>query len=102
MKPPTGSAPGPEGDGQPERLGFLRTSIDGGDPDASIDKLMSVSRFFRLEAERARESLAAVVAATLRWRELAHAHGLTRETLREMEPAFEHEQLEKSRSLTGI
>lgn len=86
----------------PKRLGYLRTSIDGGDPDASIDKLLRVSPYFRISQDDATDALAPVLAATLRWREVAASHGLTREAIREMEPAFEHDQQEKARALTGI
>lgn len=86
----------------PKRLGYLRTSIDGGDPDASIEKLLRVSPYFRIKTDEARDSLAAVLAATLRWRELACSKGLSRDAIREMEPAFEHDQQAKARLLTGV
>lgn len=86
----------------PKRLGYLRTSIDGGDPDASIDKLLRVSPYFRIRSDDAQAALAAVLAATLRWRKLAASHGLSRDAIRELEPAFEHDQQAKARSLIGI
>jgi serine/threonine-protein kinase HipA len=86
----------------PKRIGYLRTSVDGGDREASVERLLRVSPYFRLKDDEARETLAAVVAAVLQWRKLAASHGLKREAIREIEPAFEHEQLAKARSLTGI
>lgn len=86
----------------PERLGYLRTSIDGGDPDASIDKLLRVNPYFRIRSDDAHAALAPVLAATLRWRELAASHGLSRDAIRELEPAFEHDQQGRARSRIGI
>lgn len=81
---------------------YLRTSIDGGDPIASIEALMRVNDYFRLTPDQAQDVLAQVLTSTLRWREAAASVGLSRGDQREMEPAFEHAEQERARNIAGL
>ena len=67
----------------------LSTSIDGRSGDASLELLLGVAEFFRLDEKDATAILAQVREATRRWREVALRFGLDRAAIREMEPAFE-------------
>ncbi len=66
----------------------LSTSIDGGSGDASLELLLGVAEFFRLDEKGATAVLAEVREATGRWQEVALRFGLDRSAIREMEPAF--------------
>jgi serine/threonine-protein kinase HipA len=80
----------------------LSTAIDYTDTRASVDTLMSVADYFRLEASAALEVLAEVTRAVTRWRTVAKFHGLLQQDLNAMEPAFEHAEGERARALTKI
>lgn len=80
---------------------YLSTTIDFDDALASIDTLVSVAPYFRLDAIAATATLGEVVRAAGRWREVARAHGLTTRELDLMEPAFEHPEAERARSLAA-
>jgi serine/threonine-protein kinase HipA len=80
----------------------LSTAIDYTDTRASVDTLMSVAAYFRLEASNALEVLAEVTRAVTRWRTVAKSHGLLQQALDAMEPAFEHAEGERARALTKI
>ncbi len=80
----------------------LSTAIDYTDTRASVDTLMSVAAYFRLEASDALEVLAEVTRAVTRWRTVAKSHGLRQQALDAMEPAFEHAEGERARALTEI
>jgi serine/threonine-protein kinase HipA len=77
---------------------FLDTSIDGRSNAASIELLLGVAEFFRLDQEEARVILLEVGEATSRWQEVAGRLGLDRASIGEMRPAFEHESAELVRS----
>lgn len=79
----------------------LRTAIDFTDTRASIDTLMSVAEYFRLNAEEATVVLKQVTDATGRWRAVAASHGLQPTDTSAMEPAFEHDERKRAESLTG-
>ena len=79
----------------------LRTAIDFTDTRASIDTLMSVAEYFRLNAEEATDVLEQVTDAAGRWRAVASSHGLQPTEISAMEPAFEHAERKQARSLTG-
>lgn len=66
----------------------LSTSIDGGSGDASVELLLGVAEFFRLDEKEATAVLAEVREVTNRWREVALRLGLDRAAIAEMEPAF--------------
>lgn len=76
------------------------TAIIDNDRAAGIDTLLSepVASLFRLTHDEAIAALAAVVAATDRWREFASTHGLHKNDVPAMEPAFEHRDVETARA----
>jgi serine/threonine-protein kinase HipA len=78
----------------------LSTAIDYTDTRASVDTLMRVATYFRLDASDALEILAKVTQAVARWRTVAQSHGLLQQDLDVMEPAFEHAAGERARALT--
>jgi serine/threonine-protein kinase HipA len=78
----------------------LSTAIDYTDTRASIDTLMSVADYFRLDAGDALDVLAKVTRAAARWPIVAKSHGLTQHDLDVMEPAFEHAESERAQDLT--
>ncbi len=78
----------------------LSTAIDYTDTRASVDTLMSVAAYFRLDASDALEVLATVTRAVARWRTVARSHGLLQQDLDAMEAAFEHAETEQARALT--
>jgi serine/threonine-protein kinase HipA len=80
----------------------LSTAIDYTDTRASVEALMSVAAYFRLEASDALEVLAEVTRAVTRWRTVAKSYGLLQQDLDAMEPAFEHAEGELARALTKI
>ena len=84
------------------RLGpkYLSTAIDFTDPRASVDTLLRVADYFRLDAHDALDVLREVTRAVARWRLVAQSHGLTQRDLEVMEPAFEHAESERARTLT--
>ena len=77
---------------------FLNTSIDGRSNAASVELLLGVAEFFRLDEEEAKVILAEVSEATSRWQEVARRLGLGRASINEMRNAFEHESAEFARS----
>ena len=80
----------------------LSTAIDYTDTRASVDTLMSVAAYFRLDTSDALEVLAKVIRAVARWRTVANFHGLLQQDLDAMKPAFEHAEGERARALTKI
>jgi serine/threonine-protein kinase HipA len=80
----------------------LSTAIDYTDTRASVDTLMSVADYFRLDASDALKVLANVIRAVTRWRTVAKSHGLLQHDLDAMESAFEHAEGERARALTKI
>jgi serine/threonine-protein kinase HipA len=78
----------------------LSTAIDATSTVASVETLMSVAGYFRLDAGAALDVLGEVTRAAGRWREVAASHGLQQGDLDAMEPAFEHAESERARSLS--
>ena len=76
---------------------FLTTSIDGRSNAASIELLLGVAEFFRLDDTKAIEVLAEVSEATSRWQQVARRFGLDRSSVSRMRHAFEHESAELAR-----
>lgn len=74
----------------------LSTAIDFTDAHASIDTLMGVAGYFRLNAREAAGVLAHVTSAVGRWRATAASHGLSRAEIEAMEPAFEHAERDRA------
>jgi serine/threonine-protein kinase HipA len=79
----------------------LNTSIEFGDTTASLEALMRVRDYFRLDEREARAVLGEVYEATARWREVANTVGIDRAGVSEMELAFEHPQRELAREILG-
>ena len=77
----------------------LSTAVDYTDTRASVDTLIRVATYFRLDASDALEILAQVTRAVARWRTVAKSHGLLQGDLDAMEPAFEHAEGERARAL---
>ncbi len=85
-------APGPK---------HLSTTIDGYGRAASIQTLMSVAPFFRLDEEDALDVLGEVLVATLRWRDAAAAGDIPPTEINDMAWAFEHGETDVAQDLTG-
>lgn len=77
----------------------LSTSIDFDTTRASVEALMGVASYFRLDYDAALEILSQVTRSVMRWRHVAASHGLRPYDLDIMEPAFEHAETELARSL---
>lgn len=76
----------------PEGPTDLSTAIAFDDPAASIELLIEVAEYFRLDESQCREILEQVLTATSSWRDRARTIGLSAREIEEMELAFEHEQ----------
>lgn len=77
---------------------YLSTAIDFEETRASVDNLMRVIGYFRLDNGEARDILTEVTRAVARWRTVAGAHGLPHRDLDVMEPAFEHAEADRARA----
>jgi serine/threonine-protein kinase HipA len=77
----------------------LSTAIDFSDTHASIEILMSVAEYFRLNTTEAIAVLAQVTAAVARWRVVAASLGLQQRDIDAMQPAFEHAESKRARAL---
>lgn len=84
----------------PERARELKTWIseDSG-PEASIDALMSVAPYFRIDRSTAMRILAEVEQATSRWREVGRTIGMDHRELDQFTDAFEHHERERARRI---
>jgi serine/threonine-protein kinase HipA len=83
-------------------LKYLSTAIDFTDTRASVDTLMGVAGYFRLDADAALVVLAEVVHSVAAWRDVARSHGLTNREIELMKPAFEHPEAGRARILTQL
>lgn len=79
----------------------LRTAIDFHDARASIDTLLRVAEYFRLDARDATQVLAQVTRSTDRWRAVAASQGLRQAEIDAMKPAFEHAERERAQALVA-
>jgi serine/threonine-protein kinase HipA len=77
----------------------LSTAIDFDDTTASVDTVMSVASYFRLEDGEARQVLAEVSEAISQWRTAAMEAGLDRIAIERMAPAFEHDRAGRARQI---
>lgn len=86
----------------PERARELKTWIseDTG-PEASIEALLSVAPYFRINHDTAVRILAEVERATSRWRQVGHAIGMSNRELDPFAEAFEHRERERARDIIG-
>ncbi|HEY1690530.1 MAG TPA: type II toxin-antitoxin system HipA family toxin [Polyangiaceae bacterium] len=82
----------------PERARELKTWIspDTG-PEATVEALMSVARYFRIARAKASDVLHAVERAVARWRKEGRALGMSDAELEPFAPAFEHPQRDEAR-----
>jgi serine/threonine-protein kinase HipA len=78
----------------------LSTAIDFTDTRASVDTLMSVAGYFRLDPSDALDVLGQVTRAVARWPDVASSHGLLQQELDAMELAFVHAESHRARALT--
>jgi serine/threonine-protein kinase HipA len=84
----------------PERFRELKTWIsEEAGPDATIEGLMSVIRYFRISPKRATEILGEVERAVAGWRKEGRAIGMTDDELDQFVSAFEHGEREAAREL---
>lgn len=81
---------------------YLSTAIDYTDTRASVDTLMTVAGYFRLNAGEALTVLSDVVRAIAAWRDVAKSHGLTSRDAELMRPAFEHSEADRARDLAQL
>jgi serine/threonine-protein kinase HipA len=70
----------------------LSTTIDLEDASATVESLLGVSAYFRVDADEARAQIRTVAAATGAWRAVAREVGIPSGQIAAMEPAFEHDQ----------
>jgi serine/threonine-protein kinase HipA len=82
----------------PDRVRELKTwvSAESG-PDATIEALMSVTAYFRIEVRRAKEILRQVEGAVSGWRKTGHALGMNDRDLEQFVEAFEHPEREAAK-----
>ena len=87
----------------PERVRELKTWIseDTG-PEASIDALMSVVPYFRIELEDAIRILAKVEHAVGRWRQVGASIGMSSSELDQFADAFEHRERRAALALINV
>lgn len=81
----------------PRRKEFA-TVIEQGRPRSTIETALEVAPLFRLAPDQARAVLGEVSEATSQWRKTASHNGLSASSIKQLEPAFEHEQAEVARS----
>jgi serine/threonine-protein kinase HipA len=77
----------------------LSTAVDFDDFRASIDTLMGIAEYFRMDAQEAAEVLAQVASAVGHWRTTATSRGLSQAEIEKMEPAFEHAERDRADSI---
>ncbi len=77
----------------------LATAIDESDTTASVETLMSVAPFFRLDEQDSVEVLRQVLVATSRWSEVAARCNIPKAEIDRMAPAFEHAETVAARAL---
>jgi serine/threonine-protein kinase HipA len=74
----------------------LSTAVDFDDFRPSIDTLMGIAEFFRMDAQGAAEVLAQVASAVGYWRAIATSYGLPQVEIERMKPAFEHAERDRA------
>ena len=77
----------------------LSTAVDFDDFHASIDTLMGIAEYFRMDAQEAADVLAQVASAVGHWRTTAISHGLPQAEIEKMKPAFEHAERDRADSI---
>jgi serine/threonine-protein kinase HipA len=74
----------------------LHTSINVGDPTASLEIAMAEAEYFGLSSDEAKHTAGVVGAAVSGWRKKAGALGLNKAAIDRMASAFEHGDLEQA------
>jgi hypothetical protein len=84
----------------PDRVRELNTWIspDTG-PEATVDALLSVAPYFKIQKARAKGMLAQVERAVAGWRDEGRSIGMSDAELEPFAPAFEHAEREAARGL---
>jgi serine/threonine-protein kinase HipA len=77
----------------------LSTAVDFNDFHASIDTLMGIAEYCRMDAREAVDVLAQVTSAVGHWRTTAISQGLPQAEIEKMEPAFEHAERDRAESI---
>jgi serine/threonine-protein kinase HipA len=77
---------------------ILATAINEEDTTASLSLAMEVAGYFELDDGLAREIAAEVAKATLKWRDEALQHGISKQEIDRMASAFEHQDLKEALS----
>jgi serine/threonine-protein kinase HipA len=86
----------------PDKQRELKTWIsEETGPEATIDALMSVTRYFRITGARAKTILSEVEAAVGQWGEQGRVLGLTAAELDAFADAFEHQERAAARRVIG-
>lgn len=86
---------------QPERHRLLKTAIIEGERfAASLELALDAAMFFNLAADEAKR-IAHIMARQINgtWKSIMRNHGLSGADLRSLEPAFEHQEMERALSL---
>ena len=84
----------------PERARELKTWVsEETGPEATIEALMSITRYCRIAAPRALQILAQVEHAVSQWREVGRATGMTAAELDQFDGAFEHRERDVARRM---
>lgn len=77
------------------------TALSPDSDERSVDVLLGVSDWFRLDRDEAIGVLAEVVDAVGPWRSVAACHGLGSQAVQRMEPAFVHQRAEAAASVVA-
>lgn len=86
----------------PERARELKTWIsEQSGPEASVESLMSISTYCRIDLPKAKSILKSVTQAVWRWRERGREIGMTDVELDQFSDAFHHQQAASARRITG-
>lgn len=84
----------------PERVREMKTWIsEEAGPEATIEGLMSVIRYFRISPKRAKEILGEVEHAVAEWRTMGRTLGMTKVEIDQFADAFEHGERGAARKL---
>jgi serine/threonine-protein kinase HipA len=75
----------------------LTTTIERGREQSDIQTALDVAPLFRLTPEQAHSLLGQISEATSHWRQVAGASGLHRNSIKQLEGAFEHDQSRAAR-----
>ncbi|HEX3731856.1 MAG TPA: HipA domain-containing protein, partial [Mycobacteriales bacterium] len=83
-------------------LKYLATAIDEAETEVSVDLLLEVAAYFRLDEAHAIGVLREVASAVMQWRLVSASHGLSPREIEDMSPAFEHATGQRARELVAI